>query len=64
MIFFNCLLLYSIFSISLRQEEQIHDFLHLLRIRSLIRQEVIISLCKINIIFEKYDPSIVPCETL
>ena len=27
-------LLYSIFSISFRQEEQIHDFFHLLRIRS------------------------------
>ena len=35
MIFFYCLLLYSIFSISFSQEEQIHDFLHLLRIRSL-----------------------------
>ena len=33
--FFYCLLLYSIFSISFSQEEQIHDFLHLLRIRSL-----------------------------
>ena len=35
MIFFYCLLLYSIFSISFSQEEPIHDFLHLLRIRSL-----------------------------
>ena len=35
MIFNNCLLLYSIFSISFSQEEQIHDFFHLLRIRSL-----------------------------
>ena len=33
--FFYCLLLYSIFSISFRQEEQIHDFLHLLRITPL-----------------------------
>ena len=36
MIFFYCLLLYSIFSISFSQEEPIHDFLHLFRIRSLI----------------------------
>ena len=35
MIFFYCLLLYSIFYISFSQEEPIHDFLHLLRIRSL-----------------------------
>ena len=34
-IFFNCLLLYSIFSISFSQEVQIHHFLHLLLIRSL-----------------------------
>ena len=33
--FLYCLLLYSIFSISFSQEEQIHDFLHLLRLRSL-----------------------------
>ena len=33
--FFYCLLLYSIFSISFSQEEQILDFLYLLRIRSL-----------------------------
>ena len=36
MIFFYCLLLYSIFSIRFSQEEQIHDFLHLLRIGTLI----------------------------
>ena len=35
MIFFYCLLLYSILSIGFSKEEQIHDFLHLLRIRSL-----------------------------
>ena len=35
MIFFYCLLLYSIFSNSSSQEELIHDFLHLFRIRSL-----------------------------
>ena len=33
--FFYCLLLYSIFSISFSQEEQIQDFLHLLRISPL-----------------------------
>ena len=37
LIFFYCLWLYSIFSITFSQEEQIHDFfLHLLRIRSLM----------------------------
>ena len=35
MIVFFCFMLYSIFSISFSQEEQIHDFFHLLRIRSL-----------------------------
>ena len=35
MIFFLYLLLYSIFFISFSQEEQIQDFWHLLRIRSL-----------------------------
>ena len=35
MIFFYCLLLYNIFSTSFSQEEQIHDFFHLLHIRSL-----------------------------
>ena len=36
LIFIYCLLLYSIFSISFSQEEPIHDFVHLLRIRSLM----------------------------
>ena len=35
MYFSLCLLLYSIFSISFSQEEPIHDFWRLLRIRSL-----------------------------
>ena len=40
MIFFYCLLLYSIFSISFSQEEPIHDFFHLLRIMSLTLRNI------------------------
>ena len=44
--FFYCLLLYSIISISFSQEEQTHDFSHLLRIRSLIILQINLEVVK------------------